>query len=162
MAILSTAAGAKDFAVLFGYMVFVVVLYRFFSTRTASDRIRQLSKRVPEMTPEQFMKMREDVYRNGEKAKKSKNGAGVYIIHNKTKRSYYVGQSIHILDRVNSHFSGKGNGDVYADYKYGDRFTIRLIPLRGSGYKNLNDLERNAIRSYNAYNRGYNKTRGNK
>ena len=31
-----------------------------------------------------------------------------------------MGQGKAVLDRVNHHFSGRGNGDVYADYKYGD------------------------------------------
>ena len=35
-----------------------------------------------------------------------------------------MGQGKAVLDRVNHHFSGRGNGDVYADYKYGDFFTI--------------------------------------
>lgn len=33
-----------------------------------------------------------------------------------------MGQGKAVLDRVNHHFSGRGNGDVYADYKYGDFF----------------------------------------
>ena len=36
---------------------------------------------------------------------------------------------IYIFDRVNAHFTGKGNGDVYADYKYGDEFIIKMISL---------------------------------
>lgn len=87
--------------------------------------------------------------------------AGVYIIHNKTKNMYYVGQGNNVIERSSKHFYGYGNGDVYADFKYGDYFTIRFIPLAGSGFSNLNDLERNAINKYNAYYGGYNRTRGN-
>ena len=54
------------------------------------------------------------------------------------------------LDRVFQHFSGRGNGDVYADWSYGDAFTIRTIALRGSGYRSLDDLERDAIATYDA------------
>ena len=75
---------------------------------------------------------------------------------------YYVGQAQKILDRVNNHFTGRGNGDVYADYKYGDRFTIKMISLENSGYSNLNDLERDTIRKYKSVSMGYNKTRGNR
>ena len=57
---------------------------------------------------------------------------------------------------------GLGNGDVYADYKYGDKFTIKTIKLENSGFRTLNELERNTIKTYSAYSRGYNKTRGNK
>jgi hypothetical protein len=40
------------------------------------------------------------------------NFAGVYILHNKSKDLYYVGQGKQVLNRVYSHFTGKGNGDV--------------------------------------------------
>ena len=75
---------------------------------------------------------------------------------------YYVGQGKKVFQRVNNHFTGHGNGDVYADYKYGDDFTIKMIALETSGFKTLNELERNTIMTYNAYSRGYNKTKGNK
>ena len=88
--------------------------------------------------------------------------AGVYILYNQTKNKYYVGQGKQLLNRVNMHLTGSGNGRVYADYKYGDRFTIQLIPLQGSGYHSLNELERVAISRYEAYSKGYNRTRGNK
>lgn len=88
------------------------------------------------------------------------NFKGVYILHNETKDKYYVGQAQKIFNRVNQHFTGKGNGDVYADYKYGDKFTIRFIKLSESGFRSLDDLERSAILKYDAYNKGYNKNRG--
>ena len=49
---------------------------------------------------------------------------GVYILHNLDKDMYYVGQGKRVMQRVGNHFAGHGNGDVYADYKYGDRFSI--------------------------------------
>lgn len=88
------------------------------------------------------------------------NFKGVYILHNETKDKYYVGQAQKIFNRVNQHFTGKGNGDVYADYKYGDKFTIRFIKLSESGFRSLDDLEHSAILKYDAYKKGYNKNRG--
>lgn len=88
------------------------------------------------------------------------NFKGVYILHNETKDKYYVGQAQKIFNRVNQHFTGKGNGDIYADYKYGDKFTIRFIKLSESGFRSLDDLEHSAILTYNAYKKGYNKNRG--
>lgn len=73
-----------------------------------------------------------------------------------------MGQGKAVLDRVNHHFSGCGNRDVYADYKYGDFFTIKMIKLKNSGFYTLNELERNTIACYDAYNKGYNRTRGNR
>ena len=75
---------------------------------------------------------------------------------------YYVGQAVRVPDRINNHFTGRGNGDVYADYKYGDIFTIQMISLINSGYSSLDKLEKNMIYAYNAYENGYNKTKGNK
>lgn len=92
----------------------------------------------------------------------TQNFPGVYILFNRSKNMYYVGQGKQVLNRVNSHFTGKGNGDVYADYKYGDEFTIKMIALDGSGFQTLNELERNTILHYNAFSNGYNKTRGNR
>ena len=80
---------------------------------------------------------------------------------NKTKNMYYVGQGQNVFERVNRHFTGKGNGDVYADFKYGDKFTIRMIELKYSGFNDLNELERRTIEIYDAYSSGYNKTHGN-
>lgn len=76
--------------------------------------------------------------------------------------SYYVGQSINVMDRVNSHFTGSGNGDVYADYKYGTPFDVTIVPLEGSGYNTLNSLEKAYINHYDASRKGYNRNSGNR
>ena len=86
---------------------------------------------------------------------------GVYVIYNQTRGMYYVGQAKRMIFRVNQHFTGHGNGDVYADYKYGNQFLIRLISLSDSGYSDLDRLERDMISMYDAYNSGYNRTSGN-
>lgn len=87
---------------------------------------------------------------------------GCYVIHNLTNGMYYVGQATHVPQRVNAHFTGKGNGDVYADYRYGNQFEIYMVDITTTNYRRLDDLERDLIATYDAYNRGYNKTRGNK
>ena len=116
-----------------------------------------------ELTPIQFMEVRKACYsKNDVEHIAMQNLSGVYILLNKTKNKPYVGQAHQLLNRVNSHFTGKGNGDVYADYKYGDIFTIKLIKLEDSGYSTLNQLEAATIMAYNSYTNGYNKTRGNK
>ena len=87
---------------------------------------------------------------------------GVYIFHNESKDLYYVGQAKRLFFRINQHFTGHGNGDVYADYKYGDDFAIKIIPLADSGYQDIDLLEKDVIQKYDAYHRGYNRTRGNR
>lgn len=131
--------------------------------RKINDQIERLASGVEELTPEEFFKLRNHSFGGQGRPSyaRTKNFAGVYILFNKTKNMYYVGQAQKILDRVNNHFTGKGNGDVYADYKYGDEFTIKMLALEGSGFSSLNELERHTISKYNAFSKGYNKTRGN-
>lgn len=86
---------------------------------------------------------------------------GIYVLHNKTKDMYYVGQSVKVIDRIRQHLAGHGNGDVYADFKYGDEFEVSTVSLADSGYGSLNDLESDTIAAYDAYNNGYNRTAGN-
>ena len=86
---------------------------------------------------------------------------GVYVLRNVDKQMYYVGQATRLFFRVNQHFTGHGNGDVYADYKYGDTFLIALFKLSESGYDDLDLFEKDMIAKYNAYSDGYNKTVGN-
>ncbi len=59
---------------------------------------------------------------------------GAYVLHNLNNDFYYVGQSINVVHRVKQHFTGKGNGDVYADFKYNNEFEIIFVPLATSDY----------------------------
>ena len=113
----------------------------------------KLSNNFNNLSPDQFFKLRDQM--DGDMV-------GVYVLYNKKKKKYYVGQATRLFFRVNQHFTGHGNGDVYADYKRGkDGFSIKLIPLVNSGYYDLDRLEKDMIKKYNAYEKGYNKTVGN-
>ena len=94
--------------------------------------------------------------------KEKKGYTGIYIIYNATKNMYYVGQGQNVYQRCSNHFLGKGNADIYADYKYGDKFYIRFVSLVESGYDNLDDLESYYINTYDAVKKGYNKKKGNR
>ncbi len=146
-----------------GLLTIIVCSFHFSHKRKIRVQITGLAKCAVEMTPEEFIEMRKTSFggKGNPYYSLKSNFAGVYILYNKTKGKYYVGQGKYILNRINSHFTGKGNGDVYADYKYGDEFTIKAIALKKSGYKNLNDLERDTIATFDAFAKGYNKTRGN-
>lgn len=146
------------------FLTVLTVLCTIARTLNIKKKIKGLSNSVLEITPEEFLKIRNSS--NGGRGRKhistEYDFPGVYIIYNHTQDMYYVGQGKKVFQRVNNHFTGHGNGDVYADYKYGDDFTIKMIALEKSGFKTLNELERNTIMTYNAYSRGYNKTKGNK
>lgn len=119
-----------------------------------SEAIRGLSGGVEGLSPADFLRNKGLLQSGGDYT-------GIYIIHNLTKNMYYVGQSVKVLGRLSQHFSGRGNGDVYADYKCGDDFMVKTVPLSASGYDSLDALERDAISAYDAYGSGYNRTRGN-
>lgn len=124
------------------------------------ERIASLADNHAPMRAEDFLIMRDRLVVS--KTLSSTEFTGVYILHNLTKEKYYVGQSVRVLSRINQHLTGHGNGDVYADFKYGDDFTVSTIPMMGSGYQSLNDLERDAIAAYDAVDHGYNMTHGNR
>ncbi len=141
-------------------LILLPALIAILRTITIKNRIRELAKNAIEMTPEEFF-----LTRNAQLGRSHistlEDFVGVYVLYNETKNLYYVGQAKKVLQRVNAHFTGHGNGDVYADYKYGDSFKIRTISLVNSGYTSLDRLEKETIASYDAYSKGYNKTRGN-
>ena len=165
--ILVAAAGALY--ILLAYFICFIVLFSIIiipktvKKKKINKKIEDLANNTIEITPEEFFKMRSANFDSHHSSYvRKQNFVGVYILFNQTKNMYYVGQAQKIFDRVNSHFTGKGNGDVYADYKYGDKFTIKMIALKNSGFSSLNELERNTIAKYNSYYKGYNKTRGNR
>ena len=121
--------------------------------KSFEEKCNQFINEETAITPEEFFDI---------KSKQTGDSVGVYIIYNQTKAMYYVGQAKRMFFRLNQHFTGHGNGDVYADYKYGDEFTIHIVKLSESGYSDIDKLEKDLIEKYNAFETGYNRTRGNK
>ncbi|WP_231348745.1 GIY-YIG nuclease family protein [Bacillus mycoides] len=142
---------------IFIFIVFIFIILSFLFQVREQKKIREqifkLANNTLELAPEEFFKMRNKSFGGKGRALYSNNYnfAGVYILHNKSKDLYYIGQGKQVLNRVNNHFTGKGNGDVYADYKYGDYWTIKMIALENSGFNTLNELERYAIETYDSY-----------
>ena len=68
----------------------------------------------------------------------------------------YIGQSVNVTNRVHSHFTGKGNGDVYADIKYGSAVYVQMVPCER---EEMNDLERALIDVFHSTD-SYNATQG--
>lgn len=103
---------------------------------------------------------------NAQTGYKYNDRPGCYIImifdkpvHGKRFRNYeniYIGQSVNVCQRVHNHFNGKGNGDVYADIKYGKEAYVRIVPCKA---KRLNDMETALIEAFSATD-SYNKTKG--
>ncbi|MDE7088223.1 MAG: GIY-YIG nuclease family protein [Malacoplasma sp.] len=135
----------------FGFLIFKAVKKAQFN-----EELKNTFDNSETLTTQEFFKLREKAIKMGGQSKYDRSG--VYVIFNKNSKMYYVGQSINLIKRVNNHFTGKGNGDVYADYKYGAEFEITLIPC---SHQDLNKVERHYIEIFNAYGKGYNKNKGN-
>ena len=78
------------------------------------------------------------------------------IPHIFNHQEVYVGQSLNLTKRVHGHLTGRGNGNIFADFRSNKKLYICLIPC---SKKKLNDLERKLIKKYNATN-SYNITHG--
>ena len=136
-------------------VIFILTLLAFFLEdvlfiNVKVKKIKDFIDKLPETTLEQVRLQKND-----------NDFSGVYVLYNINKSRYYVGQGINVFSRVYSHFVGKGNPDVYVDVRDGDHFVIKIISLKVSGYSSLDKLERHAIKAFNSYEEGYNKTRGN-
>ena len=68
----------------------------------------------------------------------------------------YIGQSVNMYRRVFNHFTGHGNGDVYADVKYQRHVFVKFIPCTP---ELLNQYEKGLIQLYQAT-KSYNRTKG--
>lgn len=134
---------------LFGLFFFVDGLLLVITASKQQEKLLRLRQSLLEDDPqivasaEEFMAQRKSLTQQGEIT-------GIFIVHNATKDLYYVGQSAKAIDRAAIQFLGRGNCDVYADYKYGDSFSVRIIPLSESGYESLNELKRTAIQALEA------------
>lgn len=130
----------------------MIYAYGLFVENRIPDSLCRLLEASSEVTPAEFFQAKD---------RQTGDVVGAYVIHNKTKDMYYVGQAKRLFFRVNQHFTGHGNGDVFSDYKLGDEFSIRFIKLTDSGYSDIDCLEKDLISKYDAYNSGYNKNSGN-
>lgn len=149
-----------DLLVFGSVAIFIICLIvgNIYANKKAKENIEneKVELKHRSFTPVQFA-----TYRSRNKNRGRTEISGVYILHNTSKDKYYIGQSVKVYQRVAAHFAGRGNGDVYADYKYGDKWKIQLIGLNQSKFESLDALEKHYIQIFDACNNGYNKTRGN-
>lgn len=94
-----------------------------------------------------------------------KNKKGVYIIWNKTKDKYYVGQSKDLYKRIFTQHFSKLDKDVKniifaKDWYENNEFYLRTFEFETKD--ELDHAEKHYIDMYNSFAEGYNKTSGNK
>lgn len=68
----------------------------------------------------------------------------------------YVGQSVSVYKRVYGHLTGKGNGDVYADFRDGKNVYVSIVKCSRA---ELNSKEKELIAAFDS-GRSYNRTSG--
>lgn len=88
------------------------------------------------------------IYKRRPNKRKVKRAIGYHEI--------YVGQSVNMYRRVFNHFTGHGNGDVYADVKYQRHVFVKFVPCAPEF---LNQYEKTLIQHYQAT-QSYNRTKG--
>lgn len=125
-------------------------------TRTQLNILRN---KLKDYSPQELLDLRS---KNIRISKKIKEFAGIYIIFNSVKNSYYIGQAENVFDRAYKHFiDNSGNPEIYQDFRLGDTFSISLIPLDQTSFSDLNELEGYGIEAYDSYTNGYNRVQGN-
>lgn len=88
---------------------------------------------------------------------------GVYIIWNKTKEKYYVGQSKDVYKRLfTQHFNNNDVKNIIfaKDWYANDEFFFKIIELETKD--ELDATEKEYIEKYDSFKNGYNATGGNK
>ena len=80
---------------------------------------------------------------------------GLYYIKNLTKKKYYIGRGDKVFRKVDRHFRGYGHQGLFADFEKGDKFSVIFWKLDGSGYDNLDDLEKETKASLSSNLEGY-------
>ena len=150
---------ALVFGVLALVIAFVINLIR--QQQRIKEQAQGLASGDLEITPKEFLEMRNASFggRGSPKYANNFNFSGVYIAFNHTKNLYYIGQGQKVFDRINSLFMGKGNSDIYYDYKRGDQFTIKALSLHNSGFTTIEALKKHVIDKYSSHSKSYsNKT----
>ncbi len=92
---------------------------------------------------------------------------GCYVIHNKEKDKYYVGQSKDVMKRIKQHFKGTiPNNPIFAEDYYTSQienkenlFELKVIKCETKD--ELDRTEKKLIYEYDSWNNGYNGTSGN-
>lgn len=165
--------------IVFGYMAFCIILlvvaavacilwFRYVKKRNAELRNSVLSGKFISLKDfeDNWIADRPSVRRGkGHIGYKYNDMTGCYVIlifgetPNGEFSNYensYIGQSVNVCQRVHNHFNGKGNGDVYADCKFGKLLYVQFFPC---AKPEMNSLEKSLIAAFDST-ASYNKTKG--
>lgn len=80
---------------------------------------------------------------------------GLYYIQNLSKKKCYLGSGDNVFRKVDRHFRGYGNQDIFDDYKNKNIFEVSFFKLESSEFDNLNDFEKEIRSRLNITGVGY-------
>ena len=156
-------ASGKPYVLLLICTVFIIVLLIPKPSRLKKETLKGKFLSAEEFNRRWITKRKDGKTVSGFKVQ-DRPGCYVILIFDKPVRNgryqgyknVYVGQSIHVFQRVRNHLTGHGNGEVYADVKYGKHVYVQIVPCKQE------DLNRTEIRLIEAFDatRSYNKTVG--
>lgn len=105
---------------------------------TVSDFLKMVDIRAYDLNNKQ----------NDIKLVKTIDFAGVYVLHNQTKNTIFIGKSTHVIKKVERQFKGFENKNIYDDFKSGNKYIIRLFRLVDSDFDSIDDLENHIKDTY--------------
>ncbi len=88
-----------------------------------------------------------------------KGTVGIYVLYNRSKNKYYVGQAKALISRIKKHFDVES---IAKDFLQGDSIDVKVLTATelGNDYR-MDHIEKMGIEIFDANNSGYNKTAGN-
>lgn len=75
------------------------------------------------------------------KTKDKYDGAGVYVIYNRTEDKYHIGQGDLVIEEIHQQFEGEKNKDLQSEVNKGDQFFIKMMLLDETDCQTLDELE---------------------
>lgn len=131
------------------------------SMQTQATRAKETLNRILDTNKnvriEEFLKMYDlrmyDISNKQSDIKFMKNVdfEGVYILKNNTQNKCYVGKASKVFRKIERHFTGYGNEDIFTEWKSGNKFFVNIIRFENSGYENIDKLEHDIREEYNAF-----------
>lgn len=145
----------EEYRAVIGAAIFLL----WFLPKLSKDRKKKKVKRLFRETPYHLTIKKGSL--SAEERQKIPDFEGIYMFTNKYNGRMYIGQSTNVHRRFFEHLNGRGNPFVHKAYLHGKSFDWRAIPLKGSGFRSLDDFESTAINAYKAKKKGYNRQKGN-
>lgn len=123
----------------------------------ANEMISRLTSGTEEVPIDEFLEIYDlrthnfDSKQDDIKFIKNWDFEGVYILHNCSRNAYHVGRGSRVLRKIDRTFRGFENQDVFKDWIQGEKFRVRIVPLKYTGTTNSAELERKIRRQYGVY-----------